>query len=171
MQRTIPTLALLAVSSAAGCSAPVTQLARAPRPAESRRDPSARGELEALTMAHFSVRGGEGAGASILEGSAVLGRGSVRVDVDEPQVTRELELFGREIERGVLVVEAKLTERGSDGRSLKWSPTVRVARGEERIVSVAGAGWARSLVVRLDASPPAANSQASTARASSPPPS
>lgn len=122
-------------------------------------------------MAHFTVRDGDRAAASILEGSGALGRGSVHVDVDGPGTARSLELFGREVERGVLVVEAKLTERVPGGRALRWSPTMRVRRGDEASVTVAGDGWARTLSVRLEGGPIAASASRGEAARPSPPPS
>jgi hypothetical protein len=62
----------------------------------------------------------------------------------------ELRFAARERGDGTFDVGVRYREVAPDGTSIRWEPTLRVARGATASVDVAGSGWSRGLRVKLD---------------------
>jgi len=61
----------------------------------------------------------------------------------------ELRLGARERNDGTFDVEVRYQEASQEGQ-IAWQPVLRLARGGSATADVAGAGWARSIRVKLE---------------------
>jgi hypothetical protein len=61
----------------------------------------------------------------------------------------ELRLGARERSDGTFDVEVRYREASQEGE-IAWQPVLRLARGSSATADVAGAGWARSIRVKLE---------------------
>jgi hypothetical protein len=90
-----------------------------------------------------------------LDGEGVLLSGRMDVSVHDDgriqaiashnSAEEQLEVTVRPEDDGTLVARVRYEERGPDGTSIKWQPSMRVARGTPVRAEVTGAGWARAI--------------------------
>lgn len=118
--------------------------------------PQARGphEPESVAIEYEVTRKGPVVGAGPDDGVILRGRTSIdsRGDAEIKHAARdreELRLGAHQRDDGTFDVEVRYQEVSPEGQ-IAWQPVLRLARGAQGSADVAGAGWARSIRVKLE---------------------
>jgi len=98
-----------------------------------------------LAVTYRVVRSLDGDGIMLSGRMDIGAHDDGRVENVASRGSQQIHLTVRPEADGTLIARVRYEEHSQDGASIRWEPSVRVARGAPGRAEVAGSGWARAI--------------------------